>query len=275
MLIYEGTELFPSFSVIHAYAGSIAYRPGGTYGPRQQHYYQLVLLDAGYADILIDGINHRLNAGQVALLQPGHEERFKFSSDQETWHRWIHLRCETHTSKDIAKFSRLPFALPLDESISQLTNQMIAFQGPIREQATDGLLRALGLSALLHYVTQSLIEQQSRSLHPAVIHAMEFIRQRYQTPLHLNQIANEIGVTPEHLIRLFRRDIGTTPSKYIWLIRAKRGLEMLRVTGLSVSEIAVQAGFQSSYHFARFIKAETGMTPTEVRRQSLHGSNLT
>jgi AraC-like DNA-binding protein len=274
MLIHEGTELFPSFSVIHANAGSTAYRPGGTYGPRQQLYYQLVLLDAGYVDIAIDGVNHRLNAGQVALLQPGHEERFKFASDQGTWHRWIHLQCETCTLEDKAKFGRLPVALPLEESISQLTNQMIAIQGPIRGQATDGVLRALGLSALLHYVTQSFIKQQSRSLHPAVIHAMELIRHHYKTSLHLNQIANETGVTPEHLIRLFRRDIGTTPSKYIWLIRTKRGLEMLRVTGLSVSEIAEQAGFQSSYHFARMIKAETGVTPTEIRRQSLRGAPL-
>ena len=82
-------DVIPPFVVKNAYAGSVVYGPGGTYGPRVQSDLQLVLVHTGSVIVEIDSDKHHLPAGQVALLKPGHMEQFHFDKHKETWHRWI------------------------------------------------------------------------------------------------------------------------------------------------------------------------------------------
>jgi len=271
MLRHEGTEGYPSLAVAYADAGSITYPPGGTHGPRRQMNYQLVLMDSGWADIEIDGAARRLEQGHVALLRPGHREMFRFASNESARHRWIHIRCEPGTPEDVAVLERLPFAIPLREPIGMLTDRMLDVQERFGRDEGMGLLLPLALSALHQYVMESRRDAGPRALHPAVAAAEREMRARYREPLTVSGLAKNAHVTPEHLVRLFRRDLRTTPAKRLWRIRTGMGIDLLRATGLSVGEIAERCGFRTSYHFARVIKAETGMTPTELRRASLEG----
>ena len=69
--------------------GMVTYPPGGTLGPRTQADLQLVLIQAGSAKVWIDDAPHRLTAGQVGLLLPGHRERFEFDAHVATRHSWL------------------------------------------------------------------------------------------------------------------------------------------------------------------------------------------
>ena len=47
---------YAAFRAASAYAGSVVYGPGGTYGPRRQHDLQLVLVHTGAMEVTIDGV---------------------------------------------------------------------------------------------------------------------------------------------------------------------------------------------------------------------------
>lgn len=107
-----------------------------------------------------------------------------------------------------------------------------------------------------------------RSIHPAVLAAISTIKSKFAGELTVSSLALATNVSPDHLIRLFRKETGVTPSQYLWNYRIERGVELLRNSGLTVSEIAYRIGFKSSYHFARAVKNSTGSTPTEVRKKN-------
>jgi AraC-like DNA-binding protein len=56
-------------------------------------------------------------------------------------------------------------------------------------------------------------------------------------PVDLRAIAAAAHVTPIHLVRRFRAELGTTPVAYLWRQRVATGIELLTSTGLPVSEI--------------------------------------
>src|SRR5688572_11100939 len=85
-------DLLAGLRPLRVSAGEVVYPPGGTLGPRWQHDVQLVLVHRGSARISIDDGPPALHrAESVALLLPGHRERFEFDRRGETHHSWVQV----------------------------------------------------------------------------------------------------------------------------------------------------------------------------------------
>jgi transcriptional regulator GlxA family with amidase domain len=83
----------------------------------------------------------------------------------------------------------------------------------------------------------------------------------------LEHVARAAHVSPAHLVRRFRAELGVTPMAYLWERRVATGVDLLTDTGLPVGDIAARTGFKSVYHFSRRVKEHTGAAPTAVRRE--------
>jgi AraC-like DNA-binding protein len=76
-------------------------------------------------------------------------------------------------------------------------------------------------------------------------------------------IANNIGYS--YFRRMFKEYTGISPRQYHHQLKVMRAKELLISTDKSIKEISYELGFQSSHYFSRFIKKNTGITPTEIR----------
>jgi AraC-like DNA-binding protein len=257
-------------SIMSAWAGTIIYPSGGRYGPRVQDDLQLVLLHSGEMRIEIDGIAHEITPGSVVLLKPEHHEHFIFSSRGETWHRWISVHVSELQGSIKACFEALPLCQPISEELNRLVDMMLSLQ---HDHLSDSdVLRSLGMSAILLYISEISRARAQEEVHPSILSAKSLIHSDYHKELSLTLLAKHAGVSPEHLVRLFRMYEHTTPIKYLWQHRVLRALELLTHTGLTITEITFRCGFKSTFHFARMVKLQTGKTPTEARAFSWKGS---
>jgi AraC family transcriptional regulator of arabinose operon len=267
MSAFQEAEIIPPFTVTGAYAGSVIYSPGGAYGPRIQPDLQLVLVHSGSMTIEIDNVTHPILPGHVVLLKPGHLENFWFAEHCRTWHRWIAVSVETLDRLAFDRFACLPLFISLSDRMNQLTDILLSLQSS-GSQDREEVVKAIGRTAILLFMTECRQGNANDRKHPAVLRAKDEIHTRYAEEITLQRLSNLCKNTPEHLIRLFRRDEGLTPIQYLWNYRVKQGIELLRSTGLQIGEVAEQAGFKTSYHFARTIKRCSGKTPTEIRKES-------
>jgi transcriptional regulator GlxA family with amidase domain len=97
--------------------------------------------------------------------------------------------------------------------------------------------------------------------------ARRFLHEHLADPgVDLEQVARAAHVTPPHLVRRFRAELGVTPMAYLWQRRVATGIDLLTNTGLPVGDIAARTGFKSVYHFSRRVKGQAGAPPTQVRR---------
>ena len=101
--------------------------------------------------------------------------------------------------------------------------------------------------------------------------AIELMRANAEDPLAPDALARAVGVSTRQLERLFRRHLNTSPAKHYLSIRLERARNLLRQTGLSISEVSVLCGFVSTSHFSRSYKATYGISPS---RESSGGSKL-
>ena len=76
-----------------------------------------------------------------------------------------------------------------------------------------------------------------------------------------------IAVSESYLTRTFRRDLGIAPWEYLTRYRIEQAKALLRVTNLTVTEIAHRVGYNDSAYFSRVFHQETGRSPVTFRRQ--------
>jgi AraC-like DNA-binding protein len=94
------------------------------------------------------------------------------------------------------------------------------------------------------------------------------IRSDYAQTLSVQSTAAALRVTPQHLIRSFRKTMGISPLDYIHTVRMERAREMLRMSRLSIKEIAAAVGFPDQRRFARLFSRTQGVSPTAYREKS-------
>ncbi|WP_261305602.1 helix-turn-helix domain-containing protein [Paenibacillus andongensis] len=259
-------EHFSFHHIDSATVGTIVYPPGGRYGPRIQQDIQLVLLHTGSMEVTIDGDLFRLEPGNVAFLKPGHIEYFTFANEQDSWHRWVAISVQPLSEDEMKALEQVPFSLPISEHLNRITDLMLSIRSEHADTGT--VMRSLGHTAIQLFLSELSKAQLQQDIHPSVLLAKSYIHQTFKENLSLPLIAAHAGVSDEHLVRLFRKYEQTTPIKYVWHYRVLRAMELLAHTGLSISEIAHRSGFQTSYHFARLVKQQTGKTPSEIRTSS-------
>lgn len=84
-------------------------------------------------------------------------------------------------------------------------------------------------------------------------------------PVSVSALANELGASPYHLCRVFRRQVGTTLHRYRLELRVRAALERIARPGADLSEVALELGFSSHSHFTTVIRQRLGMPPSAAR----------
>jgi AraC family carnitine catabolism transcriptional activator len=104
---------------------------------------------------------------------------------------------------------------------------------------------------------------------PTLERALALMEKSIEEPIPCSTIARRVGVTSRQLQRLFARDLETTPVRHYQSLRLSRAHALLQQTDLSVTEIAVSAGFNSLEHFCRLYRRQFNCRPRDDRRQSV------
>jgi AraC family transcriptional regulator len=98
--------------------------------------------------------------------------------------------------------------------------------------------------------------------------AKEILHSRFSENLTINEIAELVGRHPVHLAREFRKHFHSTIGEYIRQLRVDFAFKKLSASNLSLTEIALDAGFSHQSHFSKTFKLVTGKTPSEYREFS-------
>ena len=86
--------------------------------------------------------------------------------------------------------------------------------------------------------------------------------------LSLQQIAAEFGLSVSHFSRAFRVSTGVPPHQWLLRQRVNAAKQLMTARDLSLSEIAISAGFANQSHFTRVFSAQVGTSPAAWRRET-------
>lgn len=104
------------------------------------------------------------------------------------------------------------------------------------------------------------------STHPAVLAAVQFIRDQGHRSIGTDQIAAAIRLPRRTLERRFVADLHCTVHDFVVKVRLERAKRLLRQSDAALSEIAQTIGYNALSAFTRMFTDQTGCHPEEYRR---------
>ena len=114
---------------------------------------------------------------------------------------------------------------------------------------------------LIPNASQKLLEISDSRVHSVAV----VMHNGFQQHFDLTELAHGVNLTPEHLCRLFKRELGMSPFKYLKLCRLQRACTLLETSHLSVKQIMFTVGFGDESHFVRDFENTLGLSPMRFR----------
>ena len=97
--------------------------------------------------------------------------------------------------------------------------------------------------------------------------AIAIIEARYNQSVTIRDLCKELSITTVGLRKEFIKVRGQTPFEYLQSVRLRHAIAGIHTSSLKLDAIAAVNGFSSASHMSRQIKALTGCSPGQLRRQ--------
>ena len=101
-----------------------------------------------------------------------------------------------------------------------------------------------------------------------ILNMVSFVQENYAEKLTLEDIAQSASVSTRECLRCFKTVLQRSPMEYLIEYRVQAASKLLENTDMSISDIALHTGWQSSAYFAKIFKRIKGKTPIEYRKKA-------
>ena len=112
------------------------------------------------------------------------------------------------------------------------------------------------------------IRKKSEFDDPRVSEAVRFIKENISKGITSKEVSSRCFISTKQLVRIFQKNLGTTPSEYIRRCKIDYARRLLLETDIQISEIAEQLGFTEVTAFINFFRRYEDITPAKFRKRS-------
>lgn len=155
--------------------------------------------------------------------------------------------------------------------------QLVALLACLRDELTAssasarfvrGMANAIAVHLARNYVDLGAAQADGATLPAYKLRlVIESMTENLAEPFSLPALAGMAGMSEFHFNRLFKRATGVPPLRYQIRLRMETARRLLRETSASIVAIANDVGYTNPSHFAQQFRKETGVTPSDYRRQ--------
>jgi AraC-like DNA-binding protein len=147
--------------------------------------------------------------------------------------------------------------LPTNKGVERITNLLLLLDKMANFQSK----RILGS---LHFSSQPSLFADSR-----IKKVLSYITFHYTENIKLENIVSVVSMNTSAFCRYFKEKTGKSYVEYIQDLRIGYACKLLISTSYDISQISIECGFNTTCHFNKIFKRNTGLTPSEYRKQFL------
>ena len=228
---------------------------------------EVLLVEKGNGYIKYDGEDYALEPGNIVIINSG--AMHGIYSDEGIFFHCV-IISENFLKENCLDAGNTTFSKIVN---NKTTEEVYLGTVAAIEQYTlsptpinTATMRKQVLELAIELYSKHIICEESRSKttsrsYDCIKKAITFISDNFTRELSLDEISDYVGVSKYHMAREFKKFTGQTPITYINILRCKKAKTCI-LEGMSVTETAIECGFESISYFSRTYKKVMGKSPS-------------
>lgn len=163
-----------------------------------------------------------------------------------------------------------------DDELSRCTNSLFSLlreHKPFYELAVCAAIDSMFFHLMRRGVTSLPFPERIGHKKKTIALVVDWIERNYQEKITLGKLAKISGLNEKYLCRVFREFTGQSPTEYINRLRIERACFEMSINSKSVTDAALDCGFNDLSYFSRTFKKYKGQLPREFCRRISKGDN--
>jgi AraC-like DNA-binding protein len=224
---------------------------------------------SGSGRLRVGGVEHEVGPGQAMLLQFPEANRYWLPTGQ-TW-EFIYvslngsevMRWWPDIVRGLGSLAALaPDSEPVRCAARTVTAVLAGLSDPFAVSA-EAYALVMALAAAARRPVEDALK--AAAIERAISHA----EVHFAAPLDVEALAAIAGFSRYHFTRLFTAHTGTSPAAWVIDRRIREAGKLLRVTEMTLKEIAASCGFRDVHTFGKTFRQRTGQSPGNYRRSGV------
>lgn len=112
----------------------------------------------------------------------------------------------------------------------------------------------------------SHVLNHQKSDYQPIVNICNWISEHIQEPMTIDVLSEKVSMSPRNFARVFLRETGITPAKYIEKLRIETACRYLTDTGLSLKEISLITGLGSPDNMRKVFIKNIKISPIDYRK---------
>lgn len=241
-------------------------RPASVTLPHMHGFFELELVLGGSCTHIINSVRYPLRGGMLHLIRPGDVHQYVFQNES---FRMLTVQFDHTMLLPVLLSEMSMIQAPLYCDTGSDAAVLGGMLGMVLDSEADNPEYAFSLlhcqiEMLTRYIL-ARVPHTARSCSSAVRTALSYISVHYYKRLTLQQLAAVSSVSPEHLGRLFKAELGCGVPEYLNRYRLRIASNLIRSTSYTLRQIGAESGYQSYRHFSRAFTEFYGASPSAYR----------
>jgi AraC-like DNA-binding protein len=225
--------------------------PGYTRKSSVDRYYIIHYIVTGNGVFFVSDEKYELRPNQIIITSPG--QVYRFHADADDPMHYIFIKFCGSTAQ---KTESLPRVLPIDGA------PLINIINCNKESNTAEEY----ITAQLYLLFSQLFEvSQKKNDYITII--KNFISANRDSNITVENVCNLVNLNRQYVSALFKKETGITIQQYMIAMRIEKAKLLLKQQ-ISVTETAMDCGYESVYSFSKSFKRVVGITPSEFQKIS-------
>ncbi len=98
---------------------------------------------------------------------------------------------------------------------------------------------------------------------------MKYVNSHLSERITLSQLSKTAHMSEKYFCTFFKKQTGTTPIEHVNRARIERACELLKMGNMSVTNAALECGFESLSYFIRKFKSQMGVSPSDYKKHNI------
>lgn len=238
------------------------------------HWYEIFIVTSGSCEFSVYDKFFRVNAGTAMMLSPGVFHYYTSTEGCEyTIIEFAAGYMSRYFSNDASKlllqcFNSQTISLSESEIVKCIDFCEIA-DNESNTSVSDKFIAIASVLNLLNNTSQNTVKMQTNPERKKSIEKLNYISNyisdNFKDINSVSELAKACYISKSHMCRIFKEQLGISVSSYINNMKINTARELLISGDMSVLEIALESGFNSTQYFHKVFKAQLGCSPKEYR----------